>query len=96
MEILLDLRHHCIETALKRRRNAAISRYFKAAENRLDLEAQIDMLGRALQTFDFSALRRRWPVLAGGSDYPVRLVTSGNGKLEIQVAQLRVIPPADL
>ena len=94
MDILLDLRHHCVETALKRCRNAAISSYFKSGTGQPELEARIELLGQALQRFDFAALRKRWPVLSGGTNDPVRLVQRPGGKCEIQAGRIRILPPA--
>ncbi|MBC2712022.1 MAG: hypothetical protein HGJ94_13870, partial [Desulfosarcina sp.] len=80
MNIELDLKRHCIETEMKRRYNAAISRYFKADSDKTDLEKELALLQQALQAFDFQQLRSRWPVLSGGSGCRVFLTLDAAGQ----------------
>ncbi len=72
--IELDVSHHCIETAIRRRYNRTLSAYFNAgADNRPALEARLELLTAALESFDFSFLRRTYPELAGGGAHDVCL-----------------------
>ena len=73
VQIALDLRRHCIETEIKRLYNRKVSRYFKQAEDREQLEAEIELLKTALETFDFGRLRSEHPPLAGKCDCSVVL-----------------------
>ena len=66
MKIQLDLTNHCIQTEVKRRHEAAISRYFKSGGNKDAIEAELVLLEKALAAFDFARLRSRWPELSGG------------------------------
>jgi hypothetical protein len=77
--IRLDLRKHCVETEIKRRYNRALSQYFKSGGRRQELEDQIEVLQRALETFDFNALRSTYPALAGRSEDSVRLTGTAGG-----------------
>lgn len=73
MKIHLDLTLHCIETEIKRRHEEAISLYFKKKGDKQGLEAKLVLLEKAIQSFDFSYLRDRWPVLSGGHESRVYL-----------------------
>ena len=79
MKIVLDLKRHCIETEMKRCMNTAISRYFKADSEKIDLEYEIALLQQAYQVFDFLQLRSRWPALSGGSEIRVFLTRDAAG-----------------
>ncbi len=96
MKIELDLKRHCIETELKRRNNAAISRYFKADSERPAIEKQIVLLEQALRTFDFQQLRRRWPEFSGGSETAVFLTRNGVGEPTLCFKKASILPPAIL
>ena len=89
-----NLQRHCIETAMKRRCNAAISTYFGPAADKDALESEIALLQKALRDFDFRQLRSRWPVLAGGSRCRAVLQLDAAGKLELIVDEIRIVPPA--
>ncbi|BBO70723.1 hypothetical protein DSCA_46530 [Desulfosarcina alkanivorans] len=96
MNIELDLTRHCIETALKRRSNAAMSRYFKAKAGKINLEKELELLEQALLAFDFQQLRSRWPVLSGGSDARVVLARDGAGQPGLIFENTVITPPATL
>ena len=93
MKIHLDLSHHCVETAIKRCRNKAISRYFKTPE-RHDLEDEIALLGLALEAFDFQRLRSGWAVLAGHGNTLVSLDYQPDGQPTLAFDGVRIVPPA--
>lgn len=94
MTIHLDLAHHCIETAIKRRHNAAISRYFKSRDHKSDLEDEIELLGQALKAFDFNCLRSQWCPLSGHSDVMVTLTHGPAGQPMLAVEDISIVPPA--
>ncbi|BBO75813.1 hypothetical protein DSCW_32300 [Desulfosarcina widdelii] len=95
MKIQLDLTNHCIQTEVKRRHEAAISRYFKGRKDREAIEAELVLLEKALSSFDFARLRSRWPVLAGGDDRPVFLVDGDSGLPCLRFDDQAIRPPAD-
>lgn len=95
MRIRLDLATHCIETEMKRRHEAAMSRYFKATEKKDAIEAELILLETALAAFDFGRLRSRWPMLAGGDDRPVVLTRDDADRPCLQFAERAVEPPAE-
>jgi hypothetical protein len=94
MTIRLDLARHCIETALKRRHNAAISRYFNSHTPSRDLEDEIELLGQALKAFDFNSLRSQYRPLAGHSDVIVRLTQGPAGQPTLAFEGISIVPPA--
>lgn len=96
MNVELDLKHHCIETALKRRHNSAISLYFKTDGGKNDLEDEIALLAQALRVFDFQLLRSRWPELSGGSGHRIILARDAAGEPGIRFDDTVIIPPANL
>lgn len=96
MTIHLDLAHHCIETAIKRRHNAAISCYFKSPDHENDLEDEIELLGQALKAFDFNSLRSKWRPLSGHSDVIVTLTHGPTGQPMLAFDKLFIVPPASL
>ncbi|WP_319405855.1 hypothetical protein [uncultured Desulfosarcina sp.] len=95
MKIQLDLKRHCIETEMKRRTNAAISAYFKAGSEKIDLENEITLLQQALRAFDFLELRNRWPVLAGGSGTRILLFLDAAGQPNLRFESTCITPPAN-
>jgi hypothetical protein len=81
----LDLTRHCIETEVRRLHERCIRDYFKQPEDRPRLEAAIDLLREALETFDFPALRACHPALAGQTEHRVALDRDPQGNLRILV-----------
>jgi ABC-type nitrate/sulfonate/bicarbonate transport system ATPase subunit len=96
MNLELDLTRHCIETELKRRNNAAISRYFKAGDGKADMEETLALLEQAIRAFDFQSLRNRWPALSGGAGLRVVLVRDDAGNPMLSFENRFIIPPANL
>jgi hypothetical protein len=96
MIIPLDLTRYCIETAIKRRRNAAISRYFKSHSPTSDLENEIALLGQALRRFDFNLLRSDWKILSGHNDAIVTLGPGPTGQPTLEFDNVSIVPPARL
>lgn len=95
MKLQLDLTNHCIQTEVKRRHEAAISRYFKSGGSKESIEAELVLLEKALAAFDFSLLRGRWPELSGGADRPVFLVDDNSGRPCLRFGDRSIRPPAD-
>jgi hypothetical protein len=95
MKVQLDLKRHCIETEMKRRTNAAISSYFKAGSEKIDLEKEITLLQQALGAFDFLELRSRWPALSGGSGTRVSLALDATGQPNLRFESTCITPPAN-
>jgi len=82
LRIPLDLRKHCIETEIKRLHNQSIGAYFKAdANEKPALEPRIELLEKALKTFDFDHLRSTYPPMAGGGEADVALVSEPDNDL---------------
>ena len=76
MKIRLDLSKHCIETAIRKQYHQQISRYFRIPDEREHLQAEIEVLIRALESFDFPLLRRTYPELEGHCSSEVILETN--------------------
>ena len=82
----LDLRRRCIETAIRRRYDAAVRTYFKQGDARPRLEKEIEILLEALETLDFPVLRSRHRALAGSTEARITLSKEGaSGSLLIQI-----------
>jgi hypothetical protein len=95
MKIRLDLVNHCIETEIKRRHEAAMSRYFKGGKDKDAIEAELILLENALNAFDFDRLRGQWAVLSGGDDRPVFLTREDDDRPCLEFNNCLVVPPAD-
>lgn len=95
MKILLALEKHCIETEIKRRHEAAMSRFFKDTENRAAAETELVLLEKALAAFDFACLRGQWPVLSGGHSCPVCLTYDDIGHPCLCFKSRCIIPPGN-
>ena len=86
MQIPLDLTSHCIQTEIKRLYEQALRRYFKPDAGTAALEETIELLKSALERFDFSRLRTRYPALCGGrTGARVVLYSDGEGQIEIRI-----------
>lgn len=82
----LNLTHHCIETAIRKCYDQALSAYFKQSrEERERLEEDIELLLQALQTLDFPTLRGRHRALAGATASRVALSKDHSGRLVIHI-----------
>lgn len=75
----MDLRKHCVETEIRRLYNRSISHYFKDGADRERLEAEIDLLEKALRILDFSRLRKDFADLSGGSEDRIELGRTETG-----------------
>jgi hypothetical protein len=85
VKLTLDLRRHCIETAIRRRYDQALSTYFNNERARLQLEKDIELILEALETLDFPALRGTHRPLAGKTETRVTLSRDPQGQLSIQI-----------
>jgi hypothetical protein len=92
VEIRLDLGHHCVETEIKRQYNRCLSAFFQSKGSTGDIEASIDLLQHALESFDFQALRSRYPELSGDSTADVILTIDVNGNISLIVNQKVIYP----
>jgi hypothetical protein len=85
VKLTLNLKLHCIETAIRRRYDQTLGTYFKDENARLRLEKDIELLLEALETLDFSALRGTYGPLAGQTDSQVMLSRDRKGRLSIGI-----------
>jgi hypothetical protein len=85
VELILDLRRHCIETAIRRRYDQALGAYFKDESARPQIENAIELLLEALETLDFPTLRGTYRPLAGKTETPVTLSRDPQGHLSIHI-----------
>jgi len=76
--IQLDLSKHCIQTALKKTYNQALSTYFKNGCDEKHIEQVIELTQYALEQFDFAKLRSKYKDLEGGTTHPVVLSKEGD------------------
>jgi len=90
VKLTLDLRRHCIETAIRRRYDRALGTYFKNETARPTLEKDIELLREALETLDFPALRGTHRPLAGQTDTLVTLSRDRQGHLSIDIDDQRL------
>lgn len=82
----LSLKHHCVETEIKKRYNITLSEYFKGGGDPAEeIEARIDIFKEALETLDFGLLRSRHPELRGKSNASVALYRDESGRLHITI-----------
>jgi len=87
MLIPLNLKKHCIQTEIKRQYNKLISEYFKSdpAENKIMMEAKIDLFQHALENLDFGRLRSSYPELSGGHSDNIALSAGSDKQLTILI-----------
>ena len=87
MKIILDLKKHCIQTAIKRKYNQLISTYFKLNknENTEIIESEISLLKKALENLDFSYLRTTYTELQGGGTDKIAIADSTDSKLTLLI-----------
>jgi len=83
MDIFLNLKHHCVQTEIKRQYNQLISCYFKLkkTEDITRSEAAIHVLKTALESLDFGALRAEYSELRGGGEDEVFLAAGTDDEL---------------
>jgi len=92
MKIQLDLKHHCIETEIRRVYNQSVSAYFRQSEKTRILEVKISLLKQALETIDFGALRSKHPELAGHRPVAATLCTGRESEIVIWINARKVYP----
>jgi hypothetical protein len=85
LEIELDLRKHCIETAIKRSYNRLISEYFRNRKGDAETEEKLALLQNALTRFDFPCLRTVHRELAGESHARIILTDKGDAPPNITI-----------
>ncbi len=90
LSIRLNLKHHCVETEIKRVYNRALSACLKNKSNDSELENRLEILQTALEEFDFPYLRSIYPDLAGNSSADIFLAASP-GKFPVMTIEGRVI-----
>ena len=81
MEIRLDLSHHCIQTAARKKYERLLSLYWQkttVTSEQTFLEKQIEVLKFFLEQANFMSLRSRYAVLNGGHDQLVVLSVGEN------------------
>jgi hypothetical protein len=83
MLIKLDLKHHCIETAVRKLYNKSISQYFKTDSDKNKLERQIDILKTLLEKCDFTHLRSTHSELAGHCQANAMIRTDTQNRITI-------------
>lgn len=91
IHVRLDLSKHCIETAIKKTYNQALSTYFKPASKKQYLEEVIALTQHALECFDFAKLRSEYKDLAGHIQHDVFLFK--NNENYAILSNNRVIEP---
>ena len=84
MKIKLNLSRHCIETEIKRLYNQSVLKYFKA-DDKDNIEKQIEILQHALQTLDFGKLRSAYPELTGHCDDHIELSVNDQNQIIIRI-----------
>ena len=84
MKIKLNLSRHCIETETKRLYNQSVLKYFKA-DDKDNIEKQIEILQHALQTLDFGKLRSTYPELNGRCDDHVELSVNDQNQIIVRI-----------
>jgi len=97
MILKLDLRRHCVETAVRKLYNKSISQYFKTGGDKEKLEKQIDILKTLLEKCDFTYLRRTYSELAGHCQADAVITADAKNRITIvlngQNSKSRVIKP---
>ncbi len=78
LEIELDLRKYCIETATKRFYNRLLSEYFRNKGGDAKSEEKLALLESVLTCFEFSSLRSSHKELAGNSHARITLLDHGD------------------
>jgi hypothetical protein len=83
IHIPLDLSRHCIQTEARRQYNRLLSTCLKSADGDDRAEKKLELLRKALETFDFPRLRADYRELAGGQAHEVVLMGDGTGPLSL-------------
>ena len=91
IHVRLNLSKHCIETAIRKAYNQALSAYFKPDSKKQYLEEVIELTQHALERFDFAKLRSEYKGLAGHTQHDVFLFK--NNENYTILSNNRVIEP---
>lgn len=89
MEIELNLKHRCVETAIKKEYDSAVSSYFKKTDHKA-LEEKIEVLKKALETLDFRKLRSTYSELCAGTDSDIVLSSDSGRNIKISINDLQI------
>jgi hypothetical protein len=76
MQIIINLKKHCIETEIKKEYERLIKRYFdkkRFNDEKAFIEERIEPLKFFIEHADFSFLRKNYPELNGANDLQVVL-----------------------
>jgi hypothetical protein len=85
MRIRLDLSRHCIETAIRKRYHRLVGRALRDKAWTREMEAEVELLKSALETFDFGRLRTGFKELAGHTTDRVELEEEDPGQPRIRI-----------
>lgn len=85
IRIPLDLSTHCIQTEIRRLYKRLLSACLKSPDNNEAAEKELELLKKALETWDFPALRAGHRELAGGQANDVVLTADYTGRLFIMM-----------
>jgi hypothetical protein len=91
MKVRLDLSKHCIETAIRKQYHRTLSRYFKTPDQREALQAELEVLIHAMESFDFPLLRRTYPELEGHGSHEVILEMDGGNHPVVHLNGERIL-----
>lgn len=83
--IRLDLSRHCIETAIRKRYNRLVGKALTTDPWPEQMEAELELLKTALETFDFSRLRSVYPELGGHGTDVVELEEEKPGRPRLRI-----------
>ena len=85
IRIPFDLSAHCVQTEIKRLYNRQLSACIKSQKKIDQAEEKLELLKKALETWDFSTLRAEHRALAGGRDNKVALIADDDGRISIVI-----------
>jgi hypothetical protein len=83
--VLLDLRHHCIATEIRRRYSKCLSGCLRGGAVSDETERELELLKKALETMDFPVLRSTYTELSGGTDANVCLGPGEGGAIRLTI-----------
>jgi hypothetical protein len=84
--LMLDLRRHCIETALRSAYNRALAEVLRLRTPDPQTERRLSLLQAALEQLDFPALRSRFRELAGNCPAQVAIGEEAPGRIGVRIA----------
>jgi len=83
--LTLDLRRHCLETAIRRRYNRVLADLLRSRGATPEMERCLAFLKTALEELDFPALRGSHRELAGHCDAEVAIGDDGSGGIGVWI-----------